>query len=91
MMELNNKSISVILPAYNEKDNIGEVVLGVEIYLAVLKNGHTLKEVGVNHFLRMAGLATSEVDERHLVFVKPKIIYRFLKDAMKLWRKVYGW
>lgn len=66
-------------------------VINVEIYLTGLKNGFTIGEVGVHHFHRAKGKTDAEIGGRGkiIAFVKPRIIWGFIKDTFKVWRKFY--
>jgi len=66
-------------------------VINVEVYLTALKNGFTIGEVGVHHFHRMKGKTDAEFGGRGKIFafVKPKIIFGFLKDTIKVWKKFH--
>ena len=68
-------------------------VINAEVYLSALKNGYKIGEVPVNHYARVKGGVDAEIGPRGkiLAFVKPVIIWRFLKDTFNLWRKAHGW
>lgn len=70
---------------------VTEGIVNVEIYLAARRHGYTIKEVGVHHYPRKTGSAISEVGiSRHIVFVNPKVILRFIKDTISIWRKIHS-
>jgi len=66
-------------------------VINVEVYLTALKHGFTIGEVGVHHFHRQSGFADSEIGRRGkiIAFVRPRVIWGFLKDTCTLWKKMY--
>ena len=72
--------------------NLTQGVIHVEMYLAALKRGYTIAEVGVHHFHRLTGSPDSEIGPRGkiIAFVRPRIIFESLKDTYKLWKKVHG-
>ncbi len=63
-------------------------VINAEIYVNALANGYKIAEVGVNHYPRVKGVSGAELG-RTLGFVKPKIIWLFLKDTLSLWTKIH--
>lgn len=71
--------------------NLTQGVVNAEVYASALKNGFTIGEVGVNHFARQKGNAGAEIGKRGKIFafVRPKIMVEFLKDTIKLWRKLH--
>ena len=71
--------------------NLTQGVVNAEVYASALKNGFTIGEVGVRHFARQKGNANAEVGGRGkiIAFVRPKIVLEFLKDTIKLWKKIH--
>ena len=71
--------------------NLTQGVVNAEVYASALKNGFTIGEVGVRHFARQKGNAGAEVGGRGkiIAFVRPKIMLEFLKDTIKLWKKLH--
>ena len=71
--------------------NLTQGVVNAEIYASALKNGFSIGEVGVRHFARQKGNANAEVGGRGkiIAFVRPKIMLEFLKDTIKLWKKIH--
>lgn len=66
-------------------------VINVEIYLTALKNGYTIGEAPVHHFDREKGKTDTEFGKRGkiIAFVKPRIIWGFLKDTWAVWKKFH--
>ncbi|MDO8564697.1 MAG: glycosyltransferase family 2 protein [bacterium] len=81
-----------VIEGVNFLSELTQGVINVEVYLSTLQNGYTIGEVGVHHFHRMHGFADSEVGRRgkFIAFVRPRIIWGFLKDTYALWKKVHG-
>jgi len=71
--------------------NLTQGVVNAEVYASALKKGFTIGEVGVRHFARQKGNANAEVGGRGkiIAFVRPKIVLEFLKDTIKLWKKLH--
>jgi len=71
--------------------NLTQGVVNAEVYASALKKGFTIGEVGVRHFARQKGNANAEVGGRGkiIAFVRPKIVLEFLKDTIKLWKKIH--
>ena len=72
--------------------NITQGVINTEIYVSAIKNGYKIGEVSVSHYARTKGNAEAEMGPRgkFFAFVRPIIIWRFLKDTFYLWRKVHA-
>lgn len=66
-----------------------EGTINAEVYISAMKHGYKIKEVPVHHYPRQTGSPISEVGTGKLVFVKPSVAYRFLKDTLRLLKKVY--
>ena len=66
-------------------------VINAEIYLTALKNGFTIGEVGVHHFHREKGKTDAEIGGRGkiIAFVRPRVIWGFIKDTFSVWKKFY--
>lgn len=81
-----------VIEAVDFLPQLTQGVINVEVYLSALQKGYTIGEVGVHHFHRLHGFADSEVGRRGkiIAFVRPRIIWGFLKDTYKLWRKIHG-
>ncbi len=69
-------------------------VINTEVYASAMKHGYTIAEVPVHHYARMKGNGgDARIGPRNssfFAFVRPVIIWRFLKDTVHLWRKVHG-
>ena len=85
---------SEVIDKVNFLPNITQGVINSEIYISAIKNGYKIVEVPVNHYARIKGTGgDAQIGPRggkFFAFVKPVIIWRFLKDAINLWRKVHG-
>ncbi|HCB35455.1 MAG: hypothetical protein A3H73_02000 [Candidatus Taylorbacteria bacterium RIFCSPLOWO2_02_FULL_50_120] len=81
-----------VIDAVDFLPTLTQGVINVEIYLSALQKGFSIGEVGVHHFHRESGFADSEIGRRgrFIAFVRPRIIWGFLKDTFALWRKVHG-
>ena len=83
-----------VIEKINFLPNITQGVINSEIYISALKNGYKIIEVPVSHYARIKGTGgdaqIGSRDGKVFAFVKPIIIWRFLKDAINLWRKVHG-
>jgi glycosyltransferase involved in cell wall biosynthesis len=79
-----------VIDAVDFLPNLTQGVINVEIYLTALRKGFTIGEVGVHHFHRLHGFADSEIGRRGkiIAFVRPRIIWGFLRDTYALWKKV---
>ena len=66
-------------------------VINVEVYLTALRNGFTIGEVGVHHFHREKGKTDAEIGGRGkiIAFVRPRIIWGFIKDTIQVWKKFH--
>lgn len=66
-------------------------VINVEVYLTALKNGFTIGEVGVHHFHRTKGRSDAEMGGggKFFAIIRPRIIFDFLKDTIKVWKKFH--
>lgn len=74
--------------------DITQGVINAEVYLSALKNGYRIGEVPVSHYARAKGNGgEAQIGPRGKIFafVRPVIIWRFLKDTFSLWRKIHGW
>lgn len=82
-----------VIDKVNFLPDLTQGVINTEIYVSAIKNGYKIGEVPVHHYARIGGEATAEIwpRGRFFAFVKPVIIWRFLKDTFKLWRKIHGW
>lgn len=82
-----------VIDKVNFLPNLTQGVINAEVYLSALKNGYKIGEVPVNHYARTKGNLNAELGPRGkiLAFVRPVIIWRFLKDTFNLWRKTHGW
>lgn len=71
--------------------NLTEGVINVEIYLTALQNGFTIGEVGVHHFHRAKGKTDTELGGhgKIIAFVRPRVIWGFIKDTFRVWKKFY--
>ena len=83
-----------VIEKINFLPNITQGVINSEIYISALKNGYKIIEVPVSHYARIKGTGgDAQIGPRggkFFAFVKPIIMWRFLKDAINLWRKVHG-
>ncbi len=81
-----------VIDAVDFLPDLTQGVINVEVYLTALKKGFTIGEVGVHHFHRLAGFADSEIGRRGkiIAFVRPRIIWGFLKDTYTLWKKIHA-
>ena len=83
-----------VIKKVNFLPNLTQGVINTEIYVSALQNGYKIGEVPVNHYSRTKGSGgDAEIGPRggrFFAFVRPVIIWRFLKDTFYLWRKVYG-
>lgn len=81
-----------VIDKVNFLPDLTQGVINTEIYVSAIKNGYKIGEVPVHHYARVGGKATAEIwpRGRFFAFVKPVIIWRFLKDTFKLWRKIHG-
>ena len=81
-----------VIEKVNFLPDLTQGVINTEIYVSALKNGYTIGEVPVHHYARAKGQTTAEIWPRGRIFtfIKPIIIWRFLTDTFKLWRKVHG-
>ncbi len=79
-----------VIEAVDFLPDLTQGVINAEIYLTAIKKDYTIGEVGVHHFHRIEGFASSEFGRRGKIFafVRPKTIIGFLVDTVKLWRKV---
>lgn len=70
--------------------NVTEGIINIEIYRAALKNNYTIGEMGVHHYPRQTGSPNSETKLfGNIVFINPKFVFRYLKDAVKILKKIY--
>jgi len=78
-----------VIENINFLPDLTQGVINAEIYLTAYKKGYTIGEVGVHHFHRTEGFASSEFGKRGkiIAFVRPKTIIGFLMDTFKLWKK----
>ena len=66
-------------------------VINAEIYLSALKKGYSIGEVGVHHYPRLKGDSGAEFG-RHgkvVAWIKPKVVWGFLIDTLRLWKKFH--
>lgn len=82
-----------VIDKVNFLPHLTQGVINAEVYLSALKNGYKIGEVPVNHYERTKGNLDAEVGPRgkFFAFVRPAIIWRFLKDTVNLWRKTHDW
>ncbi len=81
-----------VIEAVDFLPTLTQGVINVEVYLVAQKRGYTICEVGVHHFHRRSGFADSEVGRRgkFIAFVRPRVIWGFIKDTLHLWKKTYA-
>lgn len=82
-----------VIEKVNFLPDLTQGVINTEIYVSAMKNGYRIGEVPVHHYARAKGKTTAEIWPRGRIFtfIKPVIIWRFLTDTFKLWRKIHGW
>jgi len=80
-----------VIEAVDFLPRITQGVINIEIYLTALQNGYTIGEIGVHHFFRLTGFTDAEIGPRGKIFafIKPSIVWGFLKDTYMLWKKVH--
>jgi hypothetical protein len=78
-----------VIDAVDFLPDISEGVVNIEIYLTGREKGYSIKEVGVRHFPRTKGSTEAEIGRfgNIVALVKPRIIFGFLRDTYKVWKK----
>ncbi len=83
-----------VIDKVNFLPSITQGVINAEIYVSALENGYRIGEVAVNHYPRAKGSGgdarIGPEGGKFFAFVRPVIIWRFLKDTINLWRKIHG-
>ena len=79
-----------VIKKINFLPNVTEGIINIEIYCAALKNNYSIGEVGVHHYPRQTGSPNSETRLfGNIVFINPKFVFRFIKDAVKIFKKIH--
>ncbi|MEK7500696.1 MAG: glycosyltransferase family 2 protein, partial [Patescibacteria group bacterium] len=78
-----------VIEAMDFLPDLTQGVVNAEVYVTALRQGYTIGEVGVHHYPRLKGTAAGEFGRRGkiIAWVRPTIIFKFVKDTIKLWRK----
>ena len=84
-----------VIEKVNFLPSLTQGTINAEIYVSALQHGYKIAEVSVTHHARKKGnggdARIGPQNGKFFAFIKPVIIWRFLKDAINLWRKVHGW
>ncbi len=80
-----------VIDVVNFLPDLTQGVVNVEIYLTALRNGFTIGEIGVHHYPRTRGVAEAQIwaGGKIFAFIRPAIIFGFLKDTIKVWKKFH--
>ncbi|TSC55277.1 MAG: family 2 glycosyl transferase, partial [Parcubacteria group bacterium Greene0416_79] len=79
-----------VLKQMNFLPNVTEGIINAEIFIFARQHHFTVTQVPVHHFPRQAGSPISEVGFLGgLTFINPRVIGRFIKDTVRIAKKVY--
>lgn len=69
---------------------VTEGIINAEIFIHAKEKGFSVAQVPVHHYPRQAGAPISEFGFfGGLTFVDPRVVWRFVKDTVRIARKVY--
>lgn len=73
----------------NWRQDLSSGVINAEIFLKALNNGFKIKEIGINHYPRIMGVSRNALGQSGKIgLVKPRVIWGFLIDTLKLWQEI---